>query len=318
MIKNIKRVLKKRKAKVFFVFLACSAAIWFINALSQTYVGTAAFDLEYVNFPDGYLFKGASKDEMEVKLRAGGFQFLSFNFRNKGVRIDVSKAEITENKFFMPESAYRSQIEKQLSGSMALLEIEDDTLFVDILPVITKKVPVKPRVQMNLGQNYILDGKIEVTPDSIFVTGPEEEVDSMVQLRTKKIILPNLTADFTEELNISISSKLKNTSYSENKVVLSGKIVRFSEKIFQVSIMVINLPDALEIKTFPEKVSIVCKAKVERLKLLKASDFQVVADYASKKNEASEELSLQLVRKPEGLHSVLLKEKNVEYIVKKR
>lgn len=318
MIKNIKRVLKKRKAKVFFVFLACSATIWFINALSQTYVGTAAFDLEYVNFPDGYLFKGASKDEMEVKLRAGGFQFLSFNFRNKGVLIDVSKAEMNENKFFMPESAYRAQIEKQLSGSMALLEIENDTLFMDILPVTTKKVPVKPRVQMDLGQNYLLDGKIEVTPDSIWVTGPKEEVDSIVQLRTQKIILPDLTADFTKELNVSISSKLKNTSYSENKVVLSGKIVRFSEKIFQVSIVIINLPEDLEIKTFPETVSIVCKAKVERLKLLKASDFQVVADYASKKNEASEELSLQLVRKPEGLHSVRLKEKNVEYIVKKR
>lgn len=318
MIKSIKGVLKKRKAKVFFVFLACSAAIWFIKALSQTYVSTSAFDLEYVNFPEGYLFKGASKEEMEVKLRAGGFQFLGFNFKNKGVRIDVSEAEKNKNKFYIPESRYRAQIEKQLSGSMDLLEIEKDTLFLDMLAVFTKKVPVRPRVQMNLGQNYLLDGKIEVIPDSISVTGPKNEVDSILQLRTDNIRLPELTADFSEEVRISTSPQLENTSYSENKVVLKGKIVLFSERIFQVPITVINLPDALEIKTFPEKVSVVCKAKINRLKLLKDTDFQVIADYALQKNAQSEELTLQLGKKPEGLHSVRLKEKNVEYIVKKR
>ncbi len=318
MIKSIKRVLKKRKAKVFFVFLGCSAAIWFINALSQTYVSTAAFDVEYVNFPDGYLFKGASKKEMNVKLRAGGFQFLGFNFKNKKVRIDVSKAEKNDSKFYVPENRYRTQIEKQLTGSMDLLEIDNDTLFLDMLPVITKKLPVRPRVKLNLAQNYLLDGKIQMVPDTISVTGPEEEIDSITQVRTEIITLPNLTSDFSEELGVFKSPKLENTSYSINTVVLSGKISRFSEKVFEVPVTVINLPDDLDVKTFPDRVSVVCTAKMKRLKELKKSDFQVVADYSSKKKETSKELSLEVRKKPEGLHSVKLKETEVEYIVKKK
>ncbi len=318
MIKSIKRVLKKRKAKVFFAFLGCSAAIWFINALSQTYVSTAAFDLEYVNFPDGYLFKGASKKEMDVKLRAGGFQFLGFNFKNKKVSIDVSEAEKNDSKFYVPENRYRVQIEKQMTGSMDLLEIDTDTLFLDMLPVITKKLPVRPRVKMNLAQNYLLDGKIRMTPDTISVTGPENEIDSITQIRTEKITLPNLTSDFSEELSVFKSPKLENTTYSGNTIVLSGKIARFSEKIFEVPVTVINLPDNLDVKTFPDRVSVVCKAKMKRLKELKKSDFQVVVDYKAKKNEASEELPLELRKKPEGLHSVKLKETEVEYIVKKK
>ncbi|MGB6151115.1 MAG: CdaR family protein [Pricia sp.] len=318
MIKSIKRVLKKRKVKVFFVFLVCSAAIWFLKALSQTYVSTAAFDLQYVNLPDGYLFKGASKDEMEVKLRAGGFQFLGFNFKNKLVSIDVSEAEKSDGNFFIPENRYRGQIEKQLTGTMSLLEIENDTLFLDMLPVFTKKVPVKPQIQIDLGQNYLLDGKVEIDPDSISITGPKPEIDSILQLRTERVTLPDLTDDFSEELNIVLPSPLKNTTYSETEVVLSGKIERFSERVFQVPITVINLPNTLEIKTFPESVSVVCKAKLKRLKALKESDFQVIADYALQKDTQSEELLLKLRTKPEGLHSVRLKEKSVEYIVKKR
>ncbi len=317
MIKSIKRALKKRKAKVFFAFLGCSAAIWFINALSQTYVSTAAFDLEYENFPEGYLFEGASKKELDVKIRAGGFQFLGFNFKNKKVRIDVSEAKKNNSKFYVPENDYRTQIEKQMTGSMALLEIDNDTLFLDMLPVVTKKLPVRPRVKMNLAQNYLLDGEILMTPDSISVMGPKDEIDSITQIRTEKITLPDLTSDFVEELSLFKSPKLKNTSYSGSTVILSGKIARFSEKIFEVPVTVINLPDNLDVKTFPDKVSVICKAKMNRLKELQQTDFQVVADYKAKKKEASKALSLVLRKKPEGLHSVKLKETEVEYIVKK-
>lgn len=317
MLKSIKRALKKRKAKVFFAFLGCSAAIWFINALSQTYVSTAAFNLEYVNFPDGYLFKGASKNEMDVKIRAGGFQFLGFNFKNKKVRIDVSDAKKNDSKFYVPENDYRTQIENQMTGSMALLEIDDDTLFLNMLPVITKKLPVRPRVKINLAQNYLLDGEILMTPDSISLTGPEDEIDSITQILTERIALPHITSDFVEELSLYESPKLKNTIYSGNTVILSGKIARFSEKIFEVPVSVINLPENLEVKTFPNKVSVVCKAKTKRLKELKQTDFEVTADYNAKKNEASKELPLVLSKKPEGLHSLKLKETEVEYILKK-
>ncbi len=278
----------------------------------------AAFDLEYVNFPDGYLFKGASKKEMDVKLRAGGFSFLGFNFKNKKVKVDVSEAEKKGEKFFVPESMYRGQIEKQLSASMELLEIDNDTLFLDMLAVVSKKVPVKPRGTMNLAQNYLLDGKIRVTPDSISITGPPEEIDSIGQVHTRKISLPDLTSDFSEEVDIFKSPQLKNTSYSESTAILSGKVVRFSERMLEVPIKILNLPDGLKIKTFPDTVEVVCKAKTERLKSLNASDFQVVGNYKTLKDRASQKLKLQLQKKPEGLHSARLTTTEVEYILTKQ
>jgi YbbR domain-containing protein len=213
---------------------------------------------------------------------------------------------------------YRGQIEKQLSGSMELLEIDNDTLFLEMLAVTTKKVPVKPKGTMNMAQNYLLDGKIQVTPDSISITGPPDEIDTIAQVRTQKITLPDLTSDFSEEAEIFKSPKLKNTSYSETTAILTGKVVRFSERILELPIKILNLPDSLEIKTFPDKVSVVLKAKTERLKNLKKSDFQVVGDYGSIKDGASKELRLQLQKKPKGLHSAKLTTTEVEYIVKKQ
>lgn len=318
MIKSIRRVLKKRKAKVFFFFLGCSAAIWFINSLNQEYVGTSDFDLEYVNFPDGFLFKGATKREMEVKLRAGGFTFLGFNFKRKKVKIDVSEAETMGDRFFVPEKRYRGQIIKQLSGSMTLLEIEEDTLFLDLLAVSIKKVPVRPTAVITMAQNYLLEGEIQVAPDSITLTGPEKEIDTIEEVRTQKITLSDLTSDFSEEAKLFKSPNLKNTSYSESTAIISGKVFRFSEKTLKLPIRVVNLPDGIEIKTFPDEMSVLCKAKAERLRTLKVSDFQVEGDYQTTEGGTSENLTIELKKKPKGLHSARLADTEVEYIVKKQ
>ena len=299
---GINRVLKKRKAKVFFVFLLCSTT----------------FDLEYENVPEGYMFKGASKDKMDVKIRAGGFQFLGFNFSNKKVAIDLAEANKNNAKFYVPENRYRAQIEKQISGSMALLEIDNDTLFLDMLEVMTKKVPVRPRAKINLAQNFMLDGKITVTPDSVTITGPVQEIDSIVQVHTQMISLPDVDSNFSEETPLFLAPSLKNTTYSDTSVELTGKIARFSEKVVEVPVMVTGLPETLQIKIFPEKVSVICKAKVARLKSLRPEDFKVVARYMAPKQGAPATLRLKLDKQPEGLHQVGLKTNEVDYVVKRK
>lgn len=316
-LQKIKNGLKKRKVKVFLVFLLCSSLIWFINNLSQTYIGNAVFDFEFVNVPEGFLFEKASKNNVNVKLRAGGFQFLRFNFTNKKVNIDLSELESETSVFFAPPEIYRKQIEKQLPGSMALLEIDSDTLFFEMVRVKSKKIPIKPRVVMNLAKNYLLDGKLILSPDTIVVTGPIEEIDTIKNVRTEKITLPDLASDFSKNVDLVQSPGLENTTYSDYRINIKGEIARFSEKIFKLPIAKINFPEGVEVRTFPEKVSVLCKAKISRLKDLEESDFEVVADYESISASANNEIPLKLNKKPDGVHSAKLLETEVEFILKR-
>lgn len=318
MIQKIKRGLKKRKVKIFLVFLLCSALIWFISNLSRSYIGNAVFDLEFVNVPEGFLFESASKNKVAVKLRAGGFQFLRFNFTNKKVAIDLTELEKEGSTFFAPPNMYRRQIEQQLPSSMGLLEIDNDTLFFDMLAVSSKKVRVKPKVIMNLANNYLLDGKMKISPDTITITGPIEEIDTIEVVRTERVTLPDLASDFSEDVDLLQSAELENTSYSVYKVNIQGEIARFSEKIFQLPIKKINFPKDVVVRTFPELVSVLCKAKMKRLKELDNDDFQVIADYESLIKAGSKEIPLKLNKTPEGLHSAKLLQTEVEFILRRQ
>ena len=315
MILKLKSLLQRRKAKMFLMFLACSGLIWFLNNLSEPYIDSTVFQLEYVNLPDSLLLLKTSKSEVNVKLQATGFQFLGFNLQSKTVRIDVGSA-LEQGSRFISQNTYRRQIEKQLS-SMVLLEIDRDTLFLDFAKVISKKVDVRPRVAIDLAQNYFLDGPLEIEPNRITIKGPKASLDSIDHLKTVEMRFQAGSSNFSHQVQLYKSPELKHTDYSSNKVVIRGKVARFSEKMVEVPVEVINLPEGMQIRTFPEKVSILCRAKIDDLKNLDASDFQVVADYGEIKIGGAKILSLQLRNEPENLHSTRLGTVQVEYILKR-
>ncbi|WP_158979370.1 CdaR family protein [Cellulophaga sp. L1A9] len=292
---------------------------WFINKLSEDYTGRATFDVVYVNVPDSLLFVGASKDHIDVKLKASGFTFLGFGFKNKTVTIDVSKAEQKDDAYIVPRSVYQLQIEKQLPHSMEFLGVDEgDAIVLEIYELKRKKVPVMQRLKIDFSQNYMLEGAIIISPDSILVKGPGKVLEEIESIQTEVKKISNVTEDFSEELLLQTPENTDNITYLTAKVFVKGKVVRFSEKIIEAPIKVINLPDNFEIKLFPDTVKIVCKAKIDDLKDLKTTDFSVVADYNLIQDDAKHAIVLKLETFPEYLSDIRLMSNEVRYILKRK
>lgn len=317
-IDKIKKGLKEREVRVFLVFLFFSTLIWFINKLSNTFEGVAVFNLEYVNIPENQMLMDASQEELGVKINALGFHFLEMSLSNKEVQLDISKTEKKGDEFFIPKTEFKKQIEKQLPSSMKLTEVMSDTLFFNFQEIVSKIVPVKPNIQINLAQNYLLEGELLIQPDSITIKGPKNQVDTIDYVKSSKIDLTKLTADFSKKTAIIKSKALSSTYFSNESVTVSGKVSKFSEKKITLKIEVLHLPSDISIKTFPEHVDVICTGTLEILKELDVSDFQVLADYRQLKINKSQKLSLVLHKKPSKLYNATLEETEVKYIVRRK
>ncbi|MEH6682074.1 MAG: YbbR-like domain-containing protein [Sediminicola sp.] len=317
-MEKIRNILQRRKVKVFSLFLLCAAMAWFISNLSEQYSSTAKFKLLYVNVPDSLLFRESSKDRLEVKLRTSGFQFLRFNFMGKEIVLDLSKVQKKGNTYFLPQEECRSQIERQLTDYITLLEIDErEPLSFDLYQKHFKKVPIISQVEMEFIQNHILDGEVGLEPSEVTISGPKNEIDSIGSVRTIERTFTNITSNFSAKVNLVKSDKLKNTQYSTNNVRLTAKVAKFSEKMMEVPVEVINLPKQWDIKTFPNKVSLLCKAKINILKGLDGSDFRVVADFSKVGDSSGSIMALELKKRPAELYDVKLIEQEVEFILKK-
>ena len=315
----VKRNIKgstKRRIKIFLIFLLCSFAIWLISKLSEDHTDKAKFDLVYINVPDTLLLTGASKDKIDVTIRASGWQFLGFNFKTKEIPIDLSALQFSGSKYFAVQETYGNQITAQLSGSMTLLQMDRDTLFFDFDPIISKVVPVTSQLQIDLAQNYLMDGSLEVDPDSVMIRGPSQEIDTIKTIKTVAVKLTDIAEDFTRTLPLIKSDSLKNTVFINDEVTITGRIFRFSEQVIQIPVEVVNLPAGMQIRTFPATVGVLCKAKVEELKALNPNDFRIVADFNEAK-EDSQFLRLELVLQPESIPSIQLLDSQIEFILKR-
>lgn len=317
MLAKIKRGLQKRKVKLFFVFLLCSFLAWFVSNLSETYTSGATFGLHFTGIPEDKLLMGTSKEHLDVKLEAVGFQFLGFAFRNKEVDIDVSEIATSGGRYYVAPQHYRRQVDKQLSNSMKLVQIDEDTLFIEFDALAVKEVPVRPDVDLNLDQNHVLEGEIKVSPPFITLTGPSSEVANISALTTPRIEFTAISSDFSRTSPINLPDSLLKTTFSHKQVVVSGTVAKFSEKIISVPIHVLNVPTTMRIQTFPERIELLCKASVRHLKTIKSSDFRVVADYeqVSESNQGKTKLMLTVQEKPERVFDVTLLRNEVDYIL---
>ncbi|WP_291864198.1 CdaR family protein [Maribacter sp.] len=315
MIQRIGKHLKKRKVKIFLVFLLVSSMAWFINKLSESYTSRATFKLSYINVPKGYLLKSASKESLEVKLEASGFQFLGFGFNAKDISIDISEASKKKSKFILSQKKIQKQVEKKLPNSIVLIDLDKEDVIFELVEIITKNVRVEVNIKMNLQKNCMLDGAILLEPKTIEVTGPTNEIDTLQSIKTKLVELKDIDENFSKTILTIEPSGLNNTTYNTNKVVISGKVSRFSEKMIEnIPITIINLPKGAIVKTFPDRVKVLCKAKLGVLKTISENNFTVIADYKDM-IEGNEKVTLNVGNVPNNVYSATLIEKEVTYII---
>jgi len=318
MVKNkVKRSNNKRKINIFLIFLLCSFLAWFVSKLSETYVDRTTFDLEYINVPDSLLLTDNSLNSLGVRLRASGFQFLAFHYNTKKIKIDLAGMANKQTEFYITPTDLKKQIERQLSGTVNLLEVDRDTLYIDFYKVELKEVPITPNIKIVPAQNYLVDGQLQIEPPIISITGPKKELDFISSIYTSEVGLNEITEDFSVMADLVKPDELANSQLSVKKVRISGKVFRFSEKILEIPVEVINLPEGTQIKTFPSTISVICKARIERLRDISPSDFKVVANFQEHKGN-DQNLLVQLIEKPGDVYSVQLLKNDVEFILKRQ
>lgn len=315
MLKKLIGGLNKRKVKVFSLFLICSFLAWFLSNLSEPYESRANFNLNYKNLPDTLLLGNDAVNSIEAKIRTSGFQFLYYNFSNKRVDVDLSQVEYRNGNYILTEDAVKKQMERQLSQSISLIDLDRDQLEVNLYQVASKEVPIKADIDLQFKQNYILSGELKINPDKILVKGPKAEIDTLTAIYTSKVEMTDLSSDFSENVLLVFPKSLNNSIFATNRTNVSGKVDKFSEKVFDIPIQVLNFPEGYKVNTFPNSITVLCKATIDQLKTITSKDFEIVADYKQLNGSNGNELFLEVTKKPEKVHGVRLLENKINFVL---
>jgi hypothetical protein len=252
-----------------------------------------------------------------AKLRASGFQFLAHGLHQKEIKVNLRQVRNNGEDYFLTANELKVQMERQLSNTVSLLELNKDTFFIDLYQVVTKELPIKPNITIEIAPNHLMEGELELKPTTAIVKGPSKEVSKITTIVTEQLVLSGLSNNFSEKLILLKPEFAKNAMLLTKEVEISGKVVEFSEREFMITLDSENLSEGYGIKTFPNKIELVCKASVDALKSMKPSDFKIVVDYESLTSTNTKFLNVKLERKPENAYSVRLLTNRVEFVLEK-
>lgn len=313
MFKNFIKNLDRKKLKMFAVFLVFSFLSWSISKLSQSYESWVDIDLMATKFPDSLLLKENYVENARLKLKASGFRLMGMQMGSKRQKVDLSSVSNKDFRFFITDQELQNQWERRFSNA-EILSIQPDTLFFDLYQVQSKKIKIEPSLGLELMQNHVLVGELTVEPDSILIKGPLSEIGEIQTIKTTDFTLRDISTNFQETLKLIKPESLVDSEISANEVVVSGTVVRFSERMFTLPIFVENTPENYEVRIFPKTISLLCKAGENDLRKFSEENFRVIAVYDSTKvNQKT--IRLNLSQKPENAISVRLLEDEVKFVL---
>ncbi|WP_224482636.1 CdaR family protein [Robertkochia aurantiaca] len=311
----LKRYIKKPKAVIFLLFLIISAFIWVVITLSDRYDSRIAMDLDYINIPEEKLLIGNPPEQINVNIESSGFGILYYRLFRQTLFLNAADFKPDNNAYYLLGEEVQEVISEQYK-SLEINRVVNDSIKIRFGENQTRAVPVKARIDLSFVEDYELVDSLVVEPDSVWIHGPEDIVNSIDTIPTEILSLKNVQADFEHRMTLSIPDTIQKLSYEPRAVTVSGKVERFSEKIVTVPVQVINAPEDVTVKTFPGEIRVLCKAAISDLKRVNPASFKVVCDFNDTRENASF-LIPRIAEKPSFIISANLLETKVEYLIKR-
>jgi hypothetical protein len=311
-------MIRELRIKQFVYFFLLALVIWFFNHLSKPMTVATTIKARFSQVPDSLTLLSNEPFDIPVRISATGFRLL-FTFSSKTpYEIPLSKVSYENGLYFVAPEYIESALQSSFSESLTLVKASISPKEVDAALLFSKSLKVVPQVLTSFRPNYIAVDSVLIDPEYIQVRGVKSMLDEYNEIYT----IPIRLEDINESITLDLALEKKNANplvYSSNSVRYSLRVVRFSENTFEVPIIIRSTVSSVKLLLFPSKVSVVCKAATERLKNLKADDFEVSVTYdPSNLNGANERLKLFLTRVPEDVFQVDLLNDSVDFIVEKQ
>jgi len=311
----------RKKLMVFSFFLLLSVIIWFLNALSKNYNTEINYPVSYSKLPQGKVLIDEPPDHLVLRVNAHGYALLRYKLVNRPVPVNFKVSAFAMNnlegdptRFYILTRYAREQVSNQLPQEFELLDILPDSLIFHFARNVRVKLPVSPNIAYTVDKQFTTINSVMLTPDSIWVTGPDVMLDTMKAINTQKLNLGILSKSFEGKL---ILESPKYINAERDNVSCLIELEKFTEAVVDVPIDVINLPDSISIQMFPPKVRVSATVGLSKYDRVLPQSFRAEVDYRDIA-EGHSRLNVKITRSPDFLMSSDFNPKAVEYLLSEK
>jgi hypothetical protein len=315
------RIKPDRRVMVFLFFVVVATIFWFLNVLGLQYTTSLRYPVRYTNFPENKVIVGELPSSLDLTVNAYGYTLVKYYVSSQLLPIvfDVGSFSLTEmpdtetSNFYILSSIARTRIASQLGADIEILDIEPDTLFFNFTEIVSRDLPVRPVVDLEFQQQFMLKGNVSAEPDSITVSGPGSIIDTMKYVPTRLLSLKNLNRSVYEDVSIQDFDLLR---FSVSKARVHVPVEQFTEANIKVPLEIVNIPEGMKVKTFPSDITVSYMVALADYEKVNAQQFTAVVDF-DRMVPGMERLEVSLLKQPELVRAVRFSPVAVDYLIER-
>ena len=299
---------------IFLFFLGLSGIFWLSLTLNETYEKDFAIPVSVADIPKNAVLTSEEVDTVRVTIRDKGIVLVSYKYGDALGKLQLPFRNYTHNNGsgLVSASEIQKYIYRNLVSSSKITAVKPEKLEFYYSFGSKKQVPVRWSGRVIPEDLYFIS-RVSYEPDSITIYASQEKLDSISMVYTELLNYANFRDTLTVDCNLA---KLKGVKTVPDHIrVKFYTDVLTEERITNIPIVGINMPEGKVLRTFPAKTSVSFVAGVSVYRNLKPEDFTVIADYQEIRKNPSEKCRIYLKKVPNGISRAKLETNMVDYLI---
>jgi hypothetical protein len=322
-VSSIKRKYPTRRIFSFFICLLISAFLWLISALNRSYTRTVAIPVKFVNFPVGKRIVNKLPPYIMADIKTSGAKLLMLLVKKSIAEITIDVSAVTNKKSLSGNASVNTvvfigNLSKLLNTDVDLIKVKPDSIRFIFGKTFTKKVFIKPQVQINYNMPQGIFKRIKVTPQFITISSDSATLSKIDTLYTEKLVLNNLNQKVEQQTDIQLPEELDGlVALSTQKVTLHINLDEYAQKTIQLPVQVLNIPAGTSVKIFPATVNVTITVPYNLFDSLNASTIKATVNFNQRTNQ-KEKLTVTVSSSIVDSKITQISPQKVEFVIRKQ
>ena len=313
----------RNRFSVFLVCLALSTFMWGLIKLTREYEAPVKYTVVPEDMPEGKILYDNADSVITLTLNAKGLDLYSRKLfkRENVIRLSLAKMRLVRDgdnfSGILRTSRLMKVISAQLPLGAKLISVEPDTLHFGFRKSHRKRIPVHTNVSLDFSGQYQLYDSLGIRPDSVWVSGLKEIIDTIAFINSEKKAVTKLNSNYTDRLALEVPKTYPPVTLSADSVLLTINVEKFTEADLEVPVSLFTGGKALSYRTFPDKVKLTCRVAMRDYKRLDPSFFTATVNYEAAIKSGHNRVPVELTRKPSFVRVVRIYPEKVEFLILK-
>lgn len=263
--------------KVVVLSLIGATTFWFFNALNKDYTALITYPIEFSFDKDSVVIIDPLPTSVKIDVASGGWNLFrnTLWFSVEPIPIDLENP--TEIRFLTRSSLL--PIVKEHLNDLTVNYLQTDTLYINVEKKISKKVKIRvDSVNIPVQNNYQIVSPIEISPDSVEITGAESIIQDIETEYYVMIPEKRIDEDIDEEIPMPLAFP-ELMSANPREIRIAFDVERFDRQRIRVDVETLNFPEDTDVTLIDSTVLISYLIRRDLKEDFSPSDFGITADY---------------------------------------